>query len=107
MLKEMRQRRKETQAQVAEAIGIARSTLATFEAARDVPGRDTLAAIATYYSIGLTELWPSGGAARAPGIPHFVDDPDELALLDFWRDLDDVERGLLLRMMRPDVAKAA
>lgn len=106
MLKSLRIASGKTQAEVAETIGIARPTLATFEAGHDVPGRDTLAAIATYYKVGLGELWPAAPPSGQPGVPQFVDDPDELALLNLWRTLDDGERGLFLRMLRP-VNKAA
>lgn len=108
MLRSLRTVNGGTQAEVAAAIGIGRSTLATYESGADVPGRDTLAAIATYYKVSLSDLWPAGGPTSSqPGVPQFVDDPDELALLDFWRTISPPERVLFLRMLRPDAAAAA
>lgn len=108
MLRKLRASSGMTQAEAAEAIGIARSTLATYESGKDVPGRDNLAAIAVYYKIGLSDLWPAGAAARGqPRVPQFIDDPDELALINLWRSLNEGERAMLLRMMSPSSAAAA
>lgn len=102
-LKTLRTDRRLIQAVAADAIGIARSTLAGYEAGHDKPGRETLAAIASYYGVSLDYL--QRGIDTAPGGPcggDLVKDADELALLRFWRSLSRDERRMMLRMLNVD-----
>lgn len=45
-----------TQAEVADAVGIARSTLTAYEKGHDKPGRDTLIALAEYYGVSMDAI---------------------------------------------------
>lgn len=45
-----------TQAEVADAVGIARSTLTAYEKGHDKPGRDTLIALADYYGVSMDAI---------------------------------------------------
>lgn len=88
----------------AEAIGISRSTLSSIENGHDLPGRDTLFAIANFYNVS-TEFLITG-SGPAPGHTdrgEVVYDPDELALLRYWRSLSDSERfNALMTLLRTD-----
>lgn len=86
-LRQLRRAHGGSQAEVAEAIGISRSYLAGIEAGSEWPGRETLAAFAVFYGISVDQLY---AALPAPGLPkagEFINRPNELALLHFWRRL--------------------
>ena len=97
----LRKRTKGLAAQtVADAVGISRPHLSMIENDKDLPGRETLAAIATYFGVSVDYLLNGGDATpETPGQGEFVEDPDELALLAFWRTLDSAERRLMLKMI--------
>lgn len=86
-----------TQDEVAAAIGASRSTVAGWETGGDLPSREMLAALASYY--GVSETWLLHG-----------DDDDEAksndsaadfaALKQLWRQTEASERPTILRMLR-------
>lgn len=87
------------QAEIAEAVGISRSYLAGLEVGKEQPGRETLAALATFYGISVDSLYqllPSAGLAAAG---DFVQRPSDRALLRFWHDLSPDELRLASRML--------
>jgi transcriptional regulator with XRE-family HTH domain len=98
-LKALRQARGLKQVEAAEAIGIRRSTLAGIETGGDLPGRETLFAIARFYAVSLDDLEAAAPvpSENAPG--EFVNDPDELAWLRLWRAMESAERVVLLRRL--------
>lgn len=101
-IRALRKKHNLSQAEAAAAIGMARSSLTSIETGHDLPGRETMAAIARFFRVPLDYL-ENGRAASPPGAAQLVDDPDELALLEFWRSLTVEERGLMLKMLRvPD-----
>ena len=89
-----------TQDQLAAEIGYGRSTLASIEVGQDTPGLAFLIAVADYFRVPLDWLLartpPSGG----PLLGQFVERPDELAVLAFWRSLSHEERSVLTRLLR-------
>lgn len=98
MIQRLRKARGLTQADAAARIGIGRSTLAGIEAGLAMPGRETQEAIADLFKVPLDHL----RRASEPGGPsrgQIIDDPDELALVAFWRGLSDEQRTLVLRML--------
>lgn len=103
----LRKERGLTQATAAEDIGIARGTLASIETGSDLPGRETLAAIATYYGRSIDYLVDGQCASSAPSASQVIDDPNEIALINFWRGLTTEERKHMLRLLRIDAAIAA
>ena len=110
-IRNLRLSRKLRQAEVADAVGVSRSFLSSIETGGDYPGRETLSAIADYFHVTIDYL-QSGTTTGLPsrGGPlggQFVDDPDELALLRFWRGLTDAERLLFLKMVKPGRAGEA
>ena len=87
------------QADVAAAVGIARSTLAGIESGGDLPGRDALFALADYYKVSLDYL-RTGEPSLSPKDVKVAKNADELALLEFWRNRDREERVLVTRLLR-------
>lgn len=86
---------------VADAVGLSRSHLSMIENDHDLPGRELLAAIAAYFHVSTDYLLDGRDTpAKPPSSSEVVDDPDELALLNFWRSLDDGDRKLALKMLR-------
>nr|WP_294566971.1 helix-turn-helix transcriptional regulator [uncultured Rhodopila sp.] len=100
-IKKLRKLQKGLRAEtVADAVGISRPHLSMIENDRDLPGRETLTAIASYFGISVDYLLHGGDATpEPPGAGEFVNDPDELALLAFWRSLNVNERALMLKML--------
>lgn len=87
------------QYQVAEEIGISRQALSGIETGGDLPGRDTLVALASYYGVSVDYL-QAGDAALPPEGCEIVEDPDELALLRFWRSLEWEDKQLATRLLQ-------
>ena len=85
---------------VADAVGISRSALAMIESGGDNPGRETLLAIADYFGASLDWLEGRLHKITTPGFSQVIDDPDELALVNFWRGLTTDQRRLMLNMLR-------
>lgn len=90
-----------TQSELADAIGIARSTLATIETGADLPGRETLLALADYFQISVDQLRSRPNGQRRPRQGEVVNDPDELAWLNLWRTLTHEQRIFALRLLNP------
>ncbi|WP_161804122.1 helix-turn-helix transcriptional regulator [Komagataeibacter europaeus] len=98
--------RRITQQEAADAVGIGRSTLASYEKAHDKPGRETMIALAQYYGV------PVDYIAGTPPVnsdlsAQSVEDPDELALLGLWRTLNHDERKLLLTLFEKAIRSDA
>lgn len=89
-----------TQYDLAATVGVARSTIASIERGHDSGGVRTMIAIADHFKVPLDWLLcrtvPTGG----PLVGKFVDDPDELAWLAFWRDVPEADRDALFRALR-------
>lgn len=91
-----------TAQEAATAVGISRSHLSMIENDGDLPGRDTLQAIADYYRVSVDYILNGGDATpQSPSTREIVDDPDELAWLGLWRGWEIAERRLALKMLRP------
>lgn len=85
---------------VAAAVGISRSHLNMIETGGDLPGRETLVAIADYYGVSFDYILHGRDTPpEPPQTSEVVDDPNELALLAFWRSLSFAERKLMLKML--------
>jgi transcriptional regulator with XRE-family HTH domain len=96
-LKTLRSRRPKLRADdVAATVGISRAYLSAIENGHDLPGRDVLARLAEYYEVS-SEFLLYGRDAKQQG--ELVEDPDELALLDFWRSLHSEYRPVVLKML--------
>ena len=84
-MKDLRQKAGEGQEDLAAVADVTRSTIAGIETGRDQGGLATMVAIADHYKVPLDWLLcrkvPPGG----PPLGQFVDSPDEVAWVLFWR----------------------
>jgi transcriptional regulator with XRE-family HTH domain len=93
-----------TQEALAADIGLGRGTLAGIETGGDRGGILSMVAIADYFKVPMDWLLCRGVPPGGPLVGQFIDDPDELAWVAFWRGLTPVERAAALKMLRvPDV----
>lgn len=99
-VREMRERAGLTQVDLAEIIGVKRSTIAGIETGGDSAGLKTAIALADYFKVPMDWLLSRKPPTGGPLVGDFVDDPDELAWLSFWRDMDRGERIGLLAFLR-------
>ena len=96
-LRTLRERRKLTQVEVAEAVGTSRSHLTKIERGGYFPGRELLMALATYYDVSLDWLASGHGAAEIGGAA--AKNKDEALLLYAYRALPEAEARPLLEML--------
>ncbi len=83
--------------EVAVAVGIARSTLATLESGKDVPGRDTLVALAKFYDVSLE--WLANGVGPQQAGAAAARTEEEALLLYAFRALPEAEAKPLLQYL--------
>jgi transcriptional regulator with XRE-family HTH domain len=88
-----------SQAEVAEALGLARSTYGEMETGTEPGGLATMLAVADYFKVPMDWLLGRSPPAGGPVVGSFVNDPDELAWLSFWRDMDENERTGVLAFL--------
>lgn len=103
IVRALRKERGLTQADLAAAIGIARSTIAGIERGHYMPGRESLIALADFFRVPVEELGHGVARPRPPRDSEVVDDPNELAWLRFWRALTLDQRSALFS--RIDIPK--
>jgi transcriptional regulator with XRE-family HTH domain len=93
---------KESQDQLAAAIGVTRSAIAGIESGGDRGGLETMIAIADYYKVPLDWLLCRPSPVGGPLVGEFINDPDELAIAHFWRRLGDDGRAAAVTVLRID-----
>lgn len=96
----LRKKLRMTQTELADAIGVQRSILGEIETGTQPGGLATMLALADYFKVPLDWLLCRKPPLGGPLAGHFVDDPDELAWLRFWQDMDDIERRGMLSFLR-------
>lgn len=98
ILRRLRNERGFTQTFVADAVGIARTTLSGIEKDKKygAAGRATAIALADFYGVSFDKIYRVDAGIESG---ELVKDPDELALLAFWRSVDETEQKVLLRLM--------
>lgn len=99
-----------TQEALASDIGVKRSTIANIETGGDRAGIVSIVALADYFKVPLDWLLCRKPPLGGPAVGKFVDDPDELAWLRFWEDMDEPERRAVtvtLGINRPSRSDAA
>lgn len=102
LAKAEREGRRITQAEVAEAVGISRSTLTAYEGGHDIPGRDTMRALANFYDVSSDYLLGDSSplTANADDIAH---NSEERTLLKLWRVIGEEERRSLMVLLRAQI----
>jgi transcriptional regulator with XRE-family HTH domain len=89
-----------TQEQFAAEIGLGRGTIAGIESGGDQAGHSSMVAIADYFKVPMDWLIcrevPPGG----PLLGQFIDRPDELAWVNFYRSLTPADRAAAVKLLR-------
>lgn len=88
-----------TQTELGAIIGVTRSTIAGIETGGDSAGLRTAIALADFFKVPLDWMLSRKPPPGGPLAGHFVDDPDELAWLAFWRDMEPDERAAVLAFL--------
>lgn len=97
-IRDLRLARGLTQMELAVEVGISRAHVTKIEIGERPPGRDALHAIATFFGVSMDFL--QSGIAQAPQNGRFVEDIEQLALLDLWEAIPRNERPRIARMLR-------
>ena len=103
-LRALRAARGLSQAELAQQLGLTKSSVNMYERGEREPGFDTLTAIALYFGCGVDELLgipktvhADRLAEAAPQSPDASLSPDEQALLERYRALDEAGREYVRR----------
>jgi transcriptional regulator with XRE-family HTH domain len=104
-IKELRSATGQTQSDVAEAVGIARSTYGEMENGTGGVSIESILAIADYFRVPLDWLLIRTPPAGGPLVGYFVEDPDELAWMGLWRVLDHAQRTAMTTLLRRGTRK--
>ena len=103
-IKALRHAAGQTQQDVAEALGIARSTYGEMENGTDRGGLDSILAVADYFKVPLDWLLLRTPPAGGPLVGYFLDDPDELAWLQLWRAMNHSQRSGMTLLLKQGTA---
>ena len=90
----------ETQEQTAAAIGYSRSSIANIETGAQQIGLQTATVLADHFKVPLDHLLCRRVPLGGPLASQFLEDRDELALVRFWRSLNDEDRQAVVRLLR-------
>jgi transcriptional regulator with XRE-family HTH domain len=96
-----------TQIELATDAGVSRSHLAKIETGGDVAGRETLQALAVFFDVSMDYLQTGTHPSPSPQVGRFVQDEEELAILDLWEAIPPAERPRVARMLRAAAADPA
>lgn len=94
-LKNLRVQRKLTQVDVSAAVGVSRPYLAGMETDKDLPGREVLMALATFYDVNVD--WLARGIGDQRGAVAVTE--QEQLLLFAFRNLPTEQAEMFLRLM--------
>lgn len=92
-LRQLRKNRNLPQVDVASAVGVGRSTIAGLERGLDKPGRELLLRLAEFYGVSINDLF---GQPDGPDVTERAKDQNEVALLAYWRSMDETAQRLVL-----------
>jgi len=99
-IKDLRHKAGEGQEDLAAVLGVTRSTIAGIETGRDQGGLTTMIAIADHYKVPFDWLLGRRVPPGGPAVGQFVDSPDEVAWVAFWRGLNPTQRSAVLTTLR-------
>ena len=97
-LRGLRKERHLSQMEVAVAVGVGRSTIAAIESGHDVPGRETLMALAEFYGRSLDWLMSRSGDQIVLGVT-VIQTAEEALWLGAFRDLPQDEAAAHLHLI--------
>ena len=97
LIRQARNRKRMSQRALASLVGVNPSAVAQWEGGGNITS-ENMALVRAILDIDQTP--PQSG--RAPYKGELIEDPDEISLIAFWRDLDEVERHVYRkRLFRP------
>jgi transcriptional regulator with XRE-family HTH domain len=96
---QLRKQRDMTQDALAAELGISRSALAGIERGSARAGIVTTVAIADYFKVPMDWLLGRSLPVGGPLAGQFIENTDELALLEFWRSLSIEERHTAAKLL--------
>jgi len=96
---ELRQERGLTQEELALEAGVSRGHIAKIETGGDGPGVETLQALAVYFGVSMDYLKTGAHPTTPPGAGRFIDDVQQLKILDLWEAIPRSERPRVMRMI--------
>jgi len=96
LIRSLRTEQKLSQRALAARIGVTGGAVAQWEQGETIPTSANLEAMSRVLGFSLKGPPPPG----RPYQGEFVDDPDELALLRFWRSLTEGQRSVMLGVLK-------
>lgn len=103
--KELRESNKYTQTEVAEKLGISRSTIGMYETGKREPDYETLEMIADYYNVDIDFLL--GRSDKTTRLPNAVSlSPREKSLIDKYRGADDYGKYMIEYIAEMEFARS-
>jgi len=98
-IKALRTERGETQAVVAEAVGIERPSLSMIERGHDRPGLHTLRALADYFGVTLDYLERGSPLPRVEMPANADQSLEEAEVLGLWRRMGETNQAIVTALM--------
>lgn len=95
LIRMARKEKKLSQAALADLIGVNKSAVAQWETGVTRPTNENMAALRSILSLS-EQIAPVGSAPYAGEI---IEDPDELALIKFWRSLSHEKRRAVVDLL--------
>lgn len=108
-LKTLRKATKLTQADVSAATGVDRAHLSKLETGAKGASIDSIAALADFYDVSIDYLY-RGSTQNFSGpkqAGYSANGPEEIAMIEMWREMDDSQRRLLMIMLRNSIQNLA
>ncbi|WP_336946695.1 helix-turn-helix domain-containing protein [Asaia sp. HN010] len=84
-----------SQRELAEALGINKSAVAQWELGNTEPSHKNMLNVRSI--LGISDVIAPSGTRPYSG--EFIEDPDELALIHFWRSLDLAKRSAVIDLL--------
>lgn len=100
LLKKLRKDRGLLQKQVAEKIGVGRTTYVKYENGDSEPDYKTLIKIADFYKVSIDELLGRGETKKEPAVDAFADDKLSLEIMELFAKLSETEKQIVLAQIK-------
>ena len=112
-LRYLRKQDRITQQQLADSIGVAKSTISMYENGQREPDFETLESLADYFNVDMSTFFPGGSTIRSTfplpsaddkkgeriAVPGETLSPEEAEIIRLLRQVPDDQREMALRMI--------
>ena len=98
-IRQLRMQRDVGQEELADIVGVSRSTIAGIETGRDRGGIETIVAIADYFKVSVDWILARPESLGGPPLGQLAQRPDEVLILDFWHSLTIKEKQGAARLL--------